>query len=74
MKNACIACNRCGIIVKFGTNVAHDKPIPDVKKFQSSTAVKDIDVIMLKFERFRQKALNLKRLYLSSLWMKLFKM
>ena len=74
MKNACVICNKCRITTKFGTEVAHDKPIPHAKEnSEISTDVKDNDVIMLKFECFLQKALNLKRLYLSSLYMKLCK-
>ena len=68
MKNKCITCNSCHIAVKFGTGVAHDKPIPHAKQnFEISTDVKDNDVIMSKFECFRRKALNLKRLYHRSL-------
>ena len=64
----------CRTAVKFGTSVAHDKPIPHAKQnFQISTYVIDNDVIMSKFECFRRKALNLKRLYDSSLWIKLCK-
>ena len=71
MKNECLTCNNCRIAVKFGTSVAHDKPIPHAKQnFEISTDV--IDIIMSKFECFRRKALNL-RLYHSSLWMKLLK-
>ena len=74
MKNECIACNNCRILVKFGASVAHDKPIPHARpNFEISTDVIDNDVIMSKFECFRRKAFNLKRLYHSSLWMKLFK-
>ena len=74
MKNACITCNKCRITTKFGTKVAHDKPIPHAKENSKvSTYVKDNDVIMLKFKCFCRKALNFKRLYLSSLWMKLCK-
>ena len=54
--------------------VAHDKPIPHAKEnTEISTDVNGNDVFMLKFERFSRKALNFKRLYLSSLWMKLSK-
>ena len=68
MKNGCITCNNCRIEVKFGISVAHDTPIPHAKQnFKISTDV------MSKFECFRRKALNLKRLYHSSLWMKLSK-
>ena len=66
--------NDCCITVKFGTKVAHDKLIPHAK--QNSTISTDIienDIIMSKFERFHQRALNFKMLYLSSLWMKLSK-
>ena len=75
MKSACITYNNYRITVKFGTEVDHDKPIPKVAKRNSamSTDVIDNDVIMLKFERFRRKALNFKRLYQSNLWMKLCK-
>ena len=60
-ENACITCNKCRITTKFGTEVAHHKPIPHAKEnFEISTDVKDNDVIVLKFERFRQKALNFK--------------
>ena len=70
MQNACITCNKCLATTKFGTMAAHDKPIPHVKEFSVIyTEVKENDVIILKFERFRRKALNFKRLYLSSLWM-----
>ena len=68
MKNACITCNKCRITTTFGTKVAHDKPIPHAKEnSEISTDVRDNDVIVLKFERFRRKALNFERLYLSSL-------
>ena len=74
MKNECITCHICRITVKFGTSVAHDKPISHAKQnFETSTDVIDNDVIMSKFECFRRKALNFKMLYHSSLWMKLFK-
>ena len=60
--------NNCAITINFGTEVAHDKPIPHAKQnSRISTDVIVNDVIILKFERFRQKALNLKRLYLSGL-------
>ena len=37
MKSECITCNSCRITVKFGTSVAHDKPIPlDVIVMMSS--------------------------------------
>ena len=48
MKNACITCNNCRITVKFGTKVAHDKPIPQAQQNSEIST----DVIMLKFERF----------------------
>ena len=68
MKNECITGNNYHIAVKFGTSVAHDKPIPHAKQnFEISTDIIDNDFIMSKFECFRQKALNLKRLYHSSL-------
>ena len=74
IKNACITSNNCCITVKFGTNVAHDKPILQAKQnSEISTDVMGNDVTMSKFERFCQKALNFKALYLSSLWMKLCK-
>ena len=74
MKNKCITCNNCRITVKLGTSVAHDKPVPHAKQnFEISTDVIDNDVIMSKFECFRQEALNFKRPYHSGLWMKLFK-
>ena len=59
------------IIVKFCTNIAHDKTIPHIKQnFQMCTDIIDDDIILLKFERFRQKGLNFKMLYLSGLWIK----
>ena len=59
------------IMMKFCTGVAYDKTIPHTKlNCHICTDVIDNDVILLKFERFRRKALNFKRLYLSSLWMK----
>ena len=74
MKNACITCNTCRITVKFGTKVAHDKPVPHAKQnSEMSTDVIDNDVNMSKFERFLKKALNFKTLYLSSLSMKVCK-
>ena len=74
MKNACITCNKCRITTKFGTKIAHDKSFLRAKENSAiSTDVRDNDVIVLKFERFRRKALNFKRLYLSSMWMKLCK-
>ena len=69
MKNAYITCNKCCITAKFGTKVAHDKPIPHAKENSEIST----DVIVLRFERFRRKALRFERLYLSSLWMKLCK-
>ena len=72
MKNACITCNKCRITTKFGTKVPHGEPISCGKEnFEIFTDVRDNDVIVLKFERFRQKALIFERLYLGSLWMKL---
>ena len=54
--------------------VAHDNPNPHAKQnSEISTDVIDNEVIMLKFERFRKKALDFKRLYLNNLWMKLSK-
>ena len=47
------------ITVKFCTRVAHDKPIPRTKQNTEFST----DIIMLKFERLRRKALNLKRIY-----------
>ena len=74
MKNACITCNKCRIKTNFGTKVAHGKPIPHAKEnSEIFTDVRDNDVIVLKFEHFRRKALNFERLYLGSLWMKLCK-
>ena len=71
MKNAC---NKCRITTKFGTKVAHGKPIPHSKQnSEILTDVRDNDVIVLKFEHFRRKALSFKRLYLGSLWMNLYK-
>ena len=72
MRNACITCNNYRFTVKFHTKVAHDKPIPYAKQnSEISIGVIDNDVIVFKFEHFRQKALNFKRLYLSRLWMRL---
>ena len=74
MDNACITCNNCRITVKFGTKVAHDKPILHAKQNSEIwTDVIDNDVTMSKFERFHRKALNFKTLHLSSLRMKLCK-
>ena len=74
MKNACITCNKCRITTKFRTKVAHDKPFSHAKEnSEISTDVRDDDVIVLKFDRLCQKALNFERLYLSCLWMKLSK-
>ena len=73
MKNAFITCNNCRITIKFGTKVADEKPILHAKEnSEIFTDVIDIDVIVLKFERFRRKVLNFKTLYLSSLLMKLY--
>ena len=59
MKNECITCNNGRIAVKFGTSVAHDKPIPHAKEnFEISTDVIDNDVIMLKFECFHRTQLK----------------
>ena len=69
-----ITCNNCCIAAKFGTSVAHDKPIPHAKQnFEISTDVTNNDVIMSKFKCFHRKALNSIRLYHNSLWIKLFK-
>ena len=58
-------------MVKFCTGVAHDKNILHKKQnSEISTDVIDNDVILLKFERFRWKAFDFKRLSLSSLWIK----
>ena len=74
VKNACIACNKCRTTTKFGIKVAHGKPIPHAKEnFEIFSDVRDNDVIVLKFEHFRQKAFNFERLYLGSLWIKLCK-
>ena len=74
MENACITCNKCRIKVKFGTDVTHDKLISHAKQNpEISTDVIDNNVIMLKSERFRRKALNFKRLHVSTLWIKLCK-
>ena len=74
MKNACITCNKCRITTKFDTKVAHGKPILYAKEnSEIFTDARDNDVIVLKFEYFRRKALNFERLYLGSLWMKLCK-
>ena len=56
---------------KFGTKVAHGKPIPHTK--ENFEIFRDNDVIVLKFEHFRRKALSFERPYLGSLWMKLCK-
>ena len=59
MKNACIICKKCRITTKFGTKVVHAKSIPQAKEnSEIFTDVRDNDVIVLKFERFRRKALN----------------
>ena len=61
MKNACITCNKCRITTKFGTKVAHGKPIPHAKEnSEIFTDVRDNDVIVLKFERFVDKYSTLK--------------
>ena len=71
-ENAFITCSKCRITTKLAIKVAHDKPIPHAKEnSEISTDVKDNDVIMLKFERFRQKTISFKRLDLSSLQMNL---
>ena len=60
MKNAYITCTKCHITTKVGTKIAHDKPISHAKgNSKISTDVKDNDVIMLKIERFRRKALKI---------------
>ena len=59
------------ITVKCCKMVAQETLIPHAKQISKiSTDVTDSDVIILKFENFRQKALNFELLYLSSLWMK----
>ena len=74
MKNACITCNKCRITTKFSTKIAHGKPIPHAEEnSEIFTDVRDNDVIVLKLERFRRKALSFERLYLGTLWMKLCK-
>ena len=74
MKDSCIKCNKCRITTKFGTKVAHGKPILHAKEnSEIFTDVRDNNVIVLKFERFPRKALNFERLYLGSLLMKLCK-
>ena len=56
MKNECITGSNYHIAVKFGTSVAHDKPIPHAKQnFEISTDIIDNDVIMSKFECFVKK-------------------
>ena len=57
------------IIAKFCIEVVHDKPIPHSKQNEDSDVLDD-EVILLKFECFRQNGLNFKRLYISSLWIK----
>ena len=55
----------------LGQRLTHNKPILHAKeKSEISPEIRDNDVIVLKFERFRRKALNFERLYLSSLWVK----
>ena len=57
--------NNC-VTVKFGTKVSHDKLIPHAKQNSKiSTDIIDNDLIMSKFECFRQKALNFKMLHLN---------
>ena len=59
----------------FAQKVAHYQAIPLAKENSKiSTDVRDNDVIVLKFERFRRKTLSFERLYLSSLWIKLCKL
>ena len=58
------------VMVKLCTRVAQYNFIPHAKKSKTCTDVIDNDVILLKFERFRRKVLNFKRLYLSNLSMK----
>ena len=61
MKNACITCNKYRILTKFGTKVAHDKPIPHAKKnSEIFTDARDNDGIVLKFEHFVEKHPTLK--------------
>ena len=61
MKNACITRNKCRVTTKYGTKVADGKPIPHAKEnSEIFTDVRDNDVSVLKFERFRRKALRLK--------------
>ena len=74
MKNACIRCNKFRIKTKFGTKVAHGKSIPHaIENSRIFTYLRYNDVILLKFECFRRKALNFEKLYLGSLLMKLCK-
>ena len=48
-KNACIPCNKCRITTKFGTKVAHGKPIPHAKEnSEIFNDVRDSEVIVLK--------------------------
>ena len=63
MKNAINSITYGHITVKFCTGVAQNNTIA---YSEICIDVVDNDVIPLKFERFRQKALNFKRLYLSN--------
>ena len=70
-ENTCISAINGRTIVKFCTGVVHETSIPHTKQnSEIFTDVIDNDVVMLKSEHFRRKALNFKRPYLSSLWMK----
>ena len=68
MKNTNSSVINGHIIVKFCTRVAYDRTIPYTKQnSEIYTNVTGNDAILLKFERFRRKALTFKRLYLRSL-------
>ena len=68
MINRCFPVINGCVIENFCSDVAHEKLIPHFKEnSEISTDVVDNDVIMLKFERVRQQALNFVKLYLSRL-------
>ena len=72
MKNTSNSVVNGYIIMKFFVRVVHDKTITK-QNSKLYTDLLDKDDILLKSEGLLRKALNFKRLCLSSLWMKHYK-
>ena len=67
MKNTIYSAINSHIMFNFCTVVAHDKPILHTEQNSEICT----DVILLIFQRFRRKALNFKRLYITKVCQKI---